>query len=204
MRIKFGYTLAETLITLLIIGIIAAVTLPSLQKTTGNKFEAMRIKCAYILEQTIDQMLDDDTLYPQSNSEASIGLAKTTAVKVAGVTYQGNTKFCEIFASRITKGPHSTVDCSNSNKKTFTSADGVDWYLPISNFNDKVLIHFDVNGQDEDPNCALHGNEDSCPKPDLFSYYLTPLGKLYPATNCGFSYRANGQINVSCTGNDAY
>lgn len=204
MRIKFGYTLAETLVTLLIIGIIAAATLPTLQKTTGNKFETMRIKCAYILEQTITQMLDDDTLYPQSNTEVSKGLASTSSVKVAGVTYQGNSKFCEIFASKMKKSPHSAVDCSNSNKKAFTSADGVDWYLPISNFNNKVLIHFDVNGKEEDPNCASHGNEDSCPKPDLFSYYLTPLGKLYPATNCGFTYGNNNQINVICDGNDAY
>lgn len=170
-----GYTLAETLLTILIIGILAAVTLPILQKSMGNKLETMRIKTMYIIEQTVAQMLDDDTMYPQSNMESSIGLANTNAVKINGITYQGNTKFCELFASRITKAPHSAVNCK-VNEKTFTSADGVDWYLPVSNFATKQMIKFDVNGADEDPNCTYH--ETNCPKPDIFEYYISPMGKI--------------------------
>ncbi len=170
-----GYTLAETLLTILIIGILAAVTLPTIQKSMGNKLETMRIKTMYIIEQTVTQMLDDDTMYPQSNMEASIGLANTNAVKINGITYQGNTKFCELFASRITKAPSSPTNCT-ANAKTFTSADGVDWYLPVSNFSTKQMIKFDVNGAEEDPNCTY--NADNCPKPDIFEYYISPMGKI--------------------------
>ena len=177
---KSGFTLAETLLTILIIGIIAATTLPTLQKATGNKFETMKTKCVYIMEQTVAQMLDDDTLYPQSNTEPSIGLANTDAVKVNGITYLGNKKFCELFASKMTKAPHSGTNCS-VNQKSFTSADGVDWYLPITLFTgERDLIKIDVNGKDEDPNCKY--NETSCPKPDIFEFYITPMGKIYPAS----------------------
>ena len=175
---KYGFTLAETLLTILIIGIIAATTLPTLQKATGNKFEAMRTKCLYQIEQTVAQMLDDDTLYPQSNNGFSKGFAVTKEVKLNGVKYSGNTKFCEIFASRFTKAPHSTVNCS-VNAKTFTSADGVDWYLPVSNFTGtREIIKFDVNGSANEPNCKTY-HETNCPKPDIFEYYITPLGKIY-------------------------
>lgn len=171
-----GYTLAETLVTILIIGVLSAVTLPILQKTVDNKLETMRIKCMYIIEQTIAQMLDDDTMYPQSNMEASIGLAKINPpVKIGGRSYSGNTKFCELFASRLNMAPHTVVECK-PNKKSFTTADGVDWYLPIANFSTKQKIKFDVNGEDEDPNCTY--NETTCPKPDIFEYYISPMGKI--------------------------
>ena len=170
-----GYTLAETLVTILIIGVLSAVTLPILQKAAGNKLETMRIKCMYILEQTVSQMLADDVMYPQSNSSPSIGLANTKEITFNGVKYEGNTKFCELFASRINKMHNSVTNC-RANEKSFTSADGVDWYLPIANFSTKQKIKFDVNGENEDPNCTY--NETTCPKPDIFEYYISPLGKI--------------------------
>ena len=105
-----GYTLAETLVTILIIGVLSAVTLPILQKAAGNKLETMRIKCMYILEQTVSQMLADDVMYPQSNSSPSIGLANTKEITFNGVKYEGNTKFCELFASRINKMHNSVTN----------------------------------------------------------------------------------------------
>lgn len=180
-RIHYGFTLAETLLTIMIVGILAAVTMPTLQKAVGNKFDTMRSKCVYQIEQTVAQMLDDDTLYPQSNSEPSKGFANVDAAKINGVTYKGNTKFCEFFASRFTKAPHTNVNCTK-NKKTFTSADGVDWYLPVSSFTGaREIIKIDVNGSDEEPNCQTF-NEETCPKPDIFEFYITPFGKLYPKT----------------------
>lgn len=176
MRKIYGFTLAETLLTIMIIGVIAAATLPTLQKAHANKFEAMRTKCLFQIEQTVAQMLDDDVLYPQSNNGFSKGLAVTKEVKVNGVKYGGNKKFCEFFASKFNKAPNSRVNCSVG-AKTFTSADGVDWYLPVSNFTGtREIIKFDVNGFGNDPDCKAGPN---CPKPDIFEYYITPLGKIY-------------------------
>ena len=192
-----GYTLAETLITIMIVGVLSAVVLPILQKATGNKFETMRRKCVLTMEQTVDQMLDDDTMYPQSNMEASIGLAKTTAVRISGVTYQGNTKFCELFASRLNMAPHTKIECE-PNKKTFTTADGVDWYLPVANFSTKQKIRIDVNGKAEDPNCSPIDAD--CEKADLFTFYITPMGKIYPDEECGFKYSSTGDtITEHCS-----
>lgn len=180
MRKKYGFTLAETLLTILIIGIIAAATLPTVQKSLGDKNETMKTKCVYIMEQTIAQMLDDDTLYPQSNTMPSVGFKNTNTVRVGADTFGGNTKFCAIFASKIAKAPSSRTNCV-ANSKTFTSADGVDWYLPVSNFTGtREFIKIDVNGGEEDPNCKYHAT--NCTKPDIFEFYLTPMGKLYPAS----------------------
>lgn len=192
---KSGYTLAEVLIVIAIIGVISAMTLPTLQKATGNKFESMKIKCFYIIEQTVTQMLDDDTMYPQSNRTAATGLevrrnsdGSVKKLIVNGIEYiEDNTKFCKLFASKITKALNSPVKCE-ANKKTFTSSDGVDWYLPISNFeDDKSLVIFDVNGKEE-PNCSY--DEETCPKADVYGYYISKMGKLSPA-NCTFTYNSD-------------
>ncbi|HIS37863.1 TPA: hypothetical protein IAC10_14765, partial [Candidatus Scatousia excrementigallinarum] len=49
------------LITIAIIGILAAVLLPIVQKAQPDKLEAMRRKSYYILEQTVNRMKTDDS-----------------------------------------------------------------------------------------------------------------------------------------------
>lgn len=174
-KIKQGFTLSEVLITMLIIGIIAAVTVPAVQKAMPDKLEAMRRKTYYILENTVSQMAADDTMYP-AKSDGTVGFQNIDEVKIDGKTYKNNTKFCELFATRLTKRTDSVTNCT-ADRKTFSSADNVDWYLPVTNFADGYAeVKFDVNGAQNEPNCEY--NAETCEKPDTFKYYILSSGRI--------------------------
>ena len=46
---KFGFTLAEVLITLVIIGVIAAITIPPLMNKTNEQYTVVAVKKAYFI-----------------------------------------------------------------------------------------------------------------------------------------------------------
>ena len=152
----------------------AAVTIPVVQKAQPDKLESMRRKSFYILESTVNQLLEDDTLYREKRDGSSPGFSNTEAINLEGRVYAGKTKFCELYANALTKRVNTSTNCT-PNAKTFTSADNVDWYLPVTEFKEGyAAIKFDVNGKAE-PNCEY---SQTCKHPDTFTYYLLTNGKL--------------------------
>lgn len=169
-----AFTLSELLITILIVGIIAAVTLPSVQKAMPDKLEAMRKKSYFALENNVTAIVKDEGLY-WTKQDGTYGLMNTDAVRIVGETYSGRTKFCELYAKMFNKRSGSAANCTFG-AKTFTGVDNVDWYLPVTDFsNGYAPVTFDVNGKEE-PNCSY--NATSCPHPDKFTYYILTNGKI--------------------------
>ena len=163
------------MITLAVIGILAAVLLPIVQKAQPDKLEAMRRKSYYILEQTVSQMYDDESMYRKLQNPEKQGFRNTERIKLETREYEGKTKFCELFSHSLTKRLNQRVICKK-NEKTFTSADNVDWYLPVTDFSSGYAeIKFDVNGK-SGPNCEY--DAESCQHPDTFKYYVNAYGKL--------------------------
>ncbi len=120
-------------------------------------------------------MKTDDSMYREREDGEKQGFRNTETIKLEGKSYGGSTKFCELFARSLTKRANIPVKCAPK-QKTFTSADNVDWYLPVTEFKENYAeIKFDVNGKAE-PNCEY--NAKSCPKPDTFKYYVNAYGKL--------------------------
>lgn len=168
-------TMAELLITLAIIGVLACVFLPVLSNALPSKEESIHQKMTYVLEQVIAQMIDDDIMYEKKSDLFLQGFQNTEKSIVNGVAYEGDTKFCQIFASKFNK-LSSNVVCENG-KKSFTTTDNVDWYLPVSDFKDgSAEIMIDVNGEKEGQNC-LKGAA-GCKNPDRFKYYIKPNGTI--------------------------
>ena len=191
-RSKFAMTLAELLMCIGVIGVIAAITLPILRQVIPSKEDSFRKKTNYIVEQVVTQLHEDEILYPKKSDFYSQGFQNTEKVTVNGIEYEGDKKFCELFASKFMISSESgTLACyddpidaattmkpeadkTHKTKASFIAKDGVWWYLPITGFeNGYAEIAVDING-DELPNCLK--DSEGCHDPDIFPYYIKADG----------------------------
>ena len=147
----------------------------------------MHKKATFIVERITNELSSDEYLYPISSNGEYKGLSNTESVELNGTMHGGNTKFCSLFASRLNLMPGSEVRCAQ-NEKSATSIEGIDWYLPISDFKGgpETLIA-DVNSSDL-PNCTY--DENTCPRPDRFEYLIQP-GEKIPVKEVEY-YEATG------------
>lgn len=136
-----GFTLAELMVCLALISIIATLMMPAISKLKPNKNKIMFKKAYSITERVVSELIDDNDLYPtgdeyqgfDNTTEVSIGgqyvdkaVADSTAagseagtstvpmLPYKGVTYSGNDKFCGLFGSKLDLGNSGTaaVQCS--------------------------------------------------------------------------------------------
>lgn len=131
---KKGFTLAETMIALGIVGILAAVTIPVITKVAPNNNKVMFKKAYYTLERAVTYLINNDTNYPASQlSSGGVvrGFNYTTAT-----TNGTENKFCNLLSDTMNVvGPRtcfSTSEESPTNIASFTSSDGILWkiYIP--------------------------------------------------------------------------
>lgn len=219
---KKGFTLTEMLIAIGIIGVIAAITIPILLKNIPSQKESTKKKADYLVEQIVNQLYDDDIMYPKTK-EFTVGFQNTEKATILDpashklVDYEGDTKFCKLFASRMVLASGSKIVCENERsedtshlargKKSFTAKDGIEWYLPVTSFAQGAAeIMVDVNGPDG-KNCVegekykdALGLEHTCTAKDAdrFIYYVKTNGtiSLKKPTNV---QKNNFQINVKLT-----
>ncbi|PWL80426.1 hypothetical protein DBY21_02075, partial [Candidatus Gastranaerophilales bacterium] len=139
-------TIGEFLIGLAIIGVLALILIPIYKTATPDKLESLHKKATYTVDRIVNELSTDEYLYP--NNGEYTGLSNTAGVQYGGQYHWGSSKFCTLFASRIIKKPNSEVNCS-PNSVSVTSSEGIDWYLPISDFkNGSETILVDVNGSE--------------------------------------------------------
>ena len=171
-------------VTVGIIGFVAMVTLPLLKSVLPNQEMMMFKKAYYITERVVSELVNDEILYPDSDDpNQNPYFGNTEEVEYKGEQYSGDTKFCELFASKINKS--SEVDCSAHSftdavnpEGTVTTTDGVVWILPISTFAEETEpqdIIMDVNGNKQ-PNCFY--NRETCKKPDRFTVKVYQDGRV--------------------------
>src|SRR5574344_214301 len=110
-----AFTLAEVLITMTILGVIAAMVLPLLKNAVPDKDITMYRKAHSIFEQTIQTMTNGSDF-----TEGNLGLP--TVAKV---------NFCKVFSETVNLlGTAScTAVSTTAASPSFTTADGVAWYL---------------------------------------------------------------------------
>ena len=165
-RLLSGFSMMEILISCVIIGVLALILLPILQSAKPDKNEALHKKSTFVVERIINELSSDNTLYPNNGEYSS--LSNTENVMYNNETHGGATKFCTLFASRIKLKPGSEVRCIDG-EKSFTSEDGIDWYLPVSDFKSGAeTIMVDLNGS-EGPNIVGE---------DRFEYKVQPGFKI--------------------------
>lgn len=190
-----AFTLAEVLVAIGIVGIIAAITLPVLRQHIPSKEEATHKKVNYQVEQIVNRLYDDDVMYPKTQSYVH-GFQNTNKIYIKGKEYEGETKFCELFASQmvISSESHAIVcekaddEHPNRGKSSFIAKDGIEWFLPETDFsNGYAEIMADINGPNEGKNCLEGekytdslGIEQTCTDKDAdrFLFYVKTNGTV--------------------------
>ena len=184
-----AFTMAEVLITLGLIGVVAALSMPQIFKGLPRQDAEMERKITYTVEHTVANMFEDNTMYPKTSDDTKEGFMNTDEVFVGGKSYRGDTKFCKLLASKLNlvnlneydesyNGKDETDVCGDNisdlwdgRKDTapypiFITNDGAYWYVPATNFKEAgkqgyAMITVDVNGN-KNPNCSKFSTGKKC------------------------------------------
>ena len=180
---KRGFTLAEVLITLTVLGILIAITIPVINQLTPNKQKIMFKKAYEVCERVVEELINEEGLYPDD----TLGFIYTTdAVTYNGSLYSGTTKFCELFAEKLNISGASSCGASGFD---FTTNDGIIWDMPTGNFTTggSQTIIIDVSGGTtetqtrKNPNCRCT-NPPTCTgcseNADQFQIYIWNDGRV--------------------------
>lgn len=213
---KKGYTLAEALVSMAIVGVLAALLLPLTNKFRPDSNKITYLKTYDSLVQILQEAASNTELYPLMRNVFNGTISYTNApfyntaqVNIGDnyVSGRGNSKLCTILAysfgqenNAVCNGIRQYTDANFANNISFTTNQGVQFsiFSNISNvlggFAFDTRIAIDVNGEDT-PNCMYAAG--SCDRPDRFLFYVSANGHLEPADQMGQAYlrtRANSRI----------
>lgn len=173
---KKGFTLAEVLITLAVVGVLASLLIPSLKGLTPDKNKVMFKKAYSTLENVISTLVSDETYYPSSetgtNTDDSTTVSKgfNFTLKDSTPSYYTSNKFCYLLTNAL--NTLGTVTCpaySAYSDAYFTTSDGIVWSIdypasgtdsapdtqfPLSYSSYSTRIVFDVDGASTGDNCS--------------------------------------------------
>ncbi len=210
---KNGYTLAEVLVTLGVIGLIAAITGPLITKFTPDAEKIAYLKTYDMLSKTINEIARNQTFYPPiyKNENGLVNFANApllnlSEVKFGDITIDDNNKIAKLFGYYTglkkleeIKSISDEYQSEKYNKETpdFVTKDGAAIYMTtkISDFVDEnganiqdyqTEVYVDINGTDKGKNCLYDST--TCVKPDIFKFAITAAGEVIPADAMGNGY----------------
>ena len=208
MKNKHGFTLAEVLLTLGIIGVVAALTLPAANSLMPDQTKIMYLKAYDTVSETMKNLASNKKLFPLCNSN-NINCTNYPFIntdKPLDPKYEdceGSTKLCKLFAlslgAEALKCPSSIMwvgtdfDDWFDENISFTTQNGFQWSITMlfntgsmeSIFSSYSNVAVDVNGNTA-PNCIY--DEEKCPKPDRFRFFVYTNGVVQPADPVGLYY----------------
>lgn len=201
MIIKKGFTLSEVMITLGVLGVLAAILVPVITNSAPDRKKVMFKKAYSTLEKTVSELINDDVDYPSSAK----GLIGSISVE-QGFNYTAQTgtipasvnKFCYLLSQEL--NTVGTVKCGTSdNPMGFTTTDGITWSTRYANSSDNfplsltstndAVVFIDVNGS-EGPNCG--GSDDT--------YKTSVCGSNVVADQYEVGIRFDGKLYVDSLG----
>lgn len=194
---KFGFTMAEMLVALAVISVIATILIPAIMQVKPDKNKVLFKKAYYISERIVSELINDESLYETVDDK--YGFDNLSEVKYSGsLTAKGNTKFCTLFASKVNT-LEEDPDCT-ANALSFVTSDGIAWFLPVSDFSTEQKIKVDINNTVDNggkgPDCTY--NASTCKDPDQFEIYIEPDGKMSVKTDLEKEYlRSNETMKQS-------
>ena len=151
-NIKDGFTLAEVLITLVIVGVIAAMTIPTLMnKTNHSELKAGFNKALSVSSQVIQKMKHElgDIIYDPENDTA-VGF-RNKFMKYLVVTCDNNCVNPNKYKNHANLSDSKMQNVLNSNT-CFITQDGMVFWIMQGNPSNQLFVTIDVNGHHKGPN----------------------------------------------------
>ncbi len=147
-KTKKGFTLAETLVVLAIMGIIATLIIPSVMTIIPDKEKSYAKKAYLIIEKTIEEMINDDKAYPSDEGFAYVE-------SLVGGT-NGATKFREEFKNKLNIVEEPADEC-------FRTGEGIYWCINDCDFTGNTQAQIEVylkkdDYEEEDPDKVINFN----------------------------------------------
>lgn len=189
MKFKSAFTLSEVLVTLMIIGVIAAMTIPGLRKNSELREMAAGCKKAYsAISQAINLaeqengplkrwgLTDADSTNNFNNLKAHLNISKEC---IAASGCLGDGVFYQLDGSKYTT---LTDKGYGSPQIAFMTADGMSWAFDIQP-DSHIVFFIDVNGAEKKPNTLGY---------DVFKFNWYPDDK-------GFFPEGKGTNSPNCT-----
>ena len=197
---KKAYTLAEVLICVGIIGVLAAILLPLANKFKPDSNKAIYIKTYDAVVDIVKSMASNNNLYPIIDEEYNYikaPLYNLVQVKIGGTAYGGDkAKFCQLFALNFpTVG---TISCSKDavtysessfDSPSFITSQGMGFIVSTNTdltTSYQTDIYFDINGKEKGNNCLY--DAEKCKNPDRFKLIVSGDGHVIPADPMGIEY----------------
>lgn len=190
MKKYLGFTLAELMIAMLVLGILLTVTMPLMAKRQVNKNKMFVKKAYYAASEIIADLINDESIYagpdgycPETGETGYVGFDCLPADSEPKANYYG--KLAYQFANKLNtvetvtlspggnSGLSDTTSCNSdfglSDKcYTFNTTDGVYWAFPTSHTFTKgsttaaYTIGIDVNGAGVGDDCYQGSTYNNC------------------------------------------
>jgi len=176
---KKAFTLAETVIVLAVIGVIATLLLRGLQDTQPDREKIMFKKAYQITERTVGEIVNDEAIYPYHSDKIGFYNKEKAYVEGTDTFFEGDEKFCQFFARKVNTYAPALWDDANK-QCTFETTDGISWIVP-SNFDNtvspkisQVTLTVDING-----NKFPNTKDSNDPHRDIFDIIVEFDGRVY-------------------------
>lgn len=209
MKKSKGFTLAEILIAMTVLGIIVAASVPVILNMRPNKNAIMMKKAYYATETIINGLINDSYYYPETDDAATEGFKNTVQVKVEGIDTTSAHKLACLFASKLNIKEDLANVC-NGTIEEISTMDGMVWDLQAlpENGTASGYLRIDVDGPSKGINTFFIANASDTSCLSEHTIYNWAGG-----SNCGsktekarknfdrmlIEINSNGRLRINCT-----
>ena len=186
---KFGFTLAEILVTLTIIGIVAALIVPAISNLRPDKNKTAYLQVYDTISQTVKSLASNSRLYPVCNNpnvEDNVNCSQYPLLNTSrpldnqynNAIYQGDRKLCSLMALSLGVA-EDDIHCSNTTytfnaanytngfaNESFVTKNGMRWRIvpQIATYTNNFEARFqnDIYVDIDPSNNDIDGEDRSC------------------------------------------
>ena len=186
---KFGFTLAEIVIVIACVGVLATIMLGSLDGLQPDKEKVMFKKAYQITERAVGELVNDESVYPYDPEAFGFYNKEKAMVEGTNIEFEGDLKFCCFFARKLnvyadpaecSAGGAAGAGGSAPTSCVFQTTDSISWIVESDFDKDSkssIQITVDVNGSQAHNGKTPNTRADH-PNRDMFDIFVDFDGRV--------------------------